>query len=346
MLPYFTVLFLVIIWVALEKYALNRRSFWVPLFLLSILGGVRSNLVGTDSIVYADPFISNIRFTFADFNPDIEFGYQILSFLILSFTKNYAFLFLITAFFIVFSYLCILRKVSKDYLFSVFLYITLGVYTFFFNGLRQGLAMAIFAMATPALINRKPIKYILIVLLASLFHVSALIMIPFYFIINLKVKLEIKAISVFLFSFWVSKFAIQFLSSSNDRYEHYTQVSENAGGYWTLLFYFILGIFFYIFGLKIRNINSEYYILEQFFICGLALVFPLALLGTDPSGPQRLLYYFAWFVVLLLPFVLNKINSIFVKLLAILLFLLYFFLTTSRFADLNPYVINDFFRIF
>ncbi|EHU1307238.1 EpsG family protein [Acinetobacter baumannii] len=346
MFPYFVILFIVLIWVKLEKYALNRRSFWVPLLLLSGLGGVRSNLVGTDSIVYTDPFVSNIVFNFSDFNSDIEFGYQALSFFILSFTKNYAFLFLVTSFFVVFCYLYILKKISKNYFYSVFLYITLGVYTFFFNGLRQGLAMAIFAIATPALINRKPVKYILITLIASLFHISALLMIPFYFIVGFKIRIELKVIAIFIFSFLVSKFAIEFLSSSNDRYEHYTQVSENAGGYWTLLFYCLLGMFFYIFGAKIRNINTEYNILEQVFICGLALVTPLALLQTDPSGPQRLLYYFAWFVVLLLPMVLSKINSLFINILVVAFFLLYFYLTTSRFADLNPYIVNDFFRIF
>ncbi|MDY7210186.1 EpsG family protein, partial [Acinetobacter baumannii] len=149
-----------------------------------------------------------------------------------------------------------------------------------------------------------------------------------------------------LFSFLVSKFAIEFLSSSNDRYEHYTQTADNAGGYWTLLFYSLLAIIFYFVGSKIRNVNSEYNILEQFFICGIALVLPLALLETDPSGPQRLLYYFTWFVVLLLPIVLNKINSFFINILVIAFFLLYFYLTTSRFADLNPYIMNDFFRIF
>ncbi|MFW6499266.1 EpsG family protein [Acinetobacter baumannii] len=343
---YFIVLFSVMFWIILEKYSIRRKAFWVPLLLLTFLGGFRSNLVGTDSIVYTDPFVSNFDISYFKLDYNIEVGYQIFSYLLLSITKNYMYLFLSTSFFIVFCYLYTIRKYSKNYVLSVFLYITLGIYTFYFNGLRQGLAMAIFATATPALLNKKPIKYFFIIFVASLFHISALLMIPFYFVVNLKVKIEIKGICIFLFSFLVSKFAIEFLSSSNDRYEHYTQTADNAGGYWTLLFYSLLAIIFYFVGSKIRNVNSEYNILEQFFICGIALVLPLALLETDPSGPQRLLYYFTWFVVLLLPIVLNKINSFFINILVIAFFLLYFYLTTSRFADLNPYIMNDFFRIF
>ncbi|WP_407484928.1 EpsG family protein [Acinetobacter baumannii] len=346
MIIYFIVLFLIMLWVILEKHSINRKAFWVPLLLLTFFGGFRSNLVGTDSIVYTDPFVSNFDISYFKLDYNIEVGYQIFSYLLLSLTKNYMYLFLSTSFFIVFCYLYIIRKYSRDYVFSVFLYITLGIYTFFFNGLRQGLAMAIFATATPALIKREPIKYFLIIFIASLFHISALLMIPFYFIVNFKVKIEIKAITIFLLSFLGSKFAIEFLSSSNDRYEHYTQAADNAGGYWTLSFYSLLGVVFYFLGSKIRNINLEYNILEQFFICGLALVLPLALLGTDPSGPQRLLYYFVWFVVLLLPMILNKINSFFINMLVVVFFLLYFYLTTSRFADLNPYIVNDFFRVF
>lgn len=77
----------------------------------------------------------------------------------------------------------VFRKYSEDFWFSIFLFVAATDYmSWVHNGMRQFLAVAIIFAATPLILRRKYIWVILIILFASLFHLSALIMIPIIFI--------------------------------------------------------------------------------------------------------------------------------------------------------------------
>lgn len=346
MFPYLLVLFLVLFFVLYEKKVLGRKAIIVPLFLLIALSTLRSNRVGTDSGAYTAAYVQkNYPYEYG-FNKDIEYGYQLLDSLVLSFTYNYVWLFFITSMIVVLAYLFTIKKLSINYLYSILIFITFGFYTFFFNGLRQGIAMAICFFGLPYLIERRVIAYSFVVFIASLFHISALTMIPIYFLVILKIKLEFKILACLIASILASQILIEYLAQSNSRYEHYTQEAEQAGGYITLAFYFLIGLVVYFTGYKIRNQDIKFNNFEQILLCGLALVFPIALLGTDPSGPQRILYYFVSTVILLIPYVLRKFNSIYVNILFIAFTIVYFILTTMRFSNLYPYYINTMFGIF
>lgn len=346
MTPYFFVLSFVIFWVYLEKIALNRKAFWVPLLLLSIFAGVRSHRVGTDSGTYTSDFRNQLNLEYFVFREDIEYGYQLLSYIILNFTHNYFWLFFVSSIIVVGSYLYIFKKISKDYLLSVYIFITFGFYTFYFNGLRQGLAMAITIWAIPYLIERKIFNFTLLIVTASFFHKSALIMFVMYLLINLKIKIEYKIGLTFLGSFFLSSLVVEYLASENNRYTAYTTSSENAGGYLVLGIFLVLGAIFYFFNNAKNIFDKSEYILLQLYLIGLIFLIPVALLGTNPSGPQRLLFYFVWPVAILLPTILLRINIKLIYLLFIALSGIYFYLRTTRFSNLTPYQINEIFRIF
>lgn len=71
------------------------------------------------------------------------------------------------------------RKYSDNYLLSVLLFIVSTDYlSWMFNGIRQFTAVCIVLMATDFFINKKYLQSFLFILIASLFHQSALIMIP------------------------------------------------------------------------------------------------------------------------------------------------------------------------
>ncbi|MEQ1447222.1 EpsG family protein [Acinetobacter schindleri] len=346
MIPYFVILFVVLLWLNLEKYALNRKAFWVPLLLLSIFAGVRSNRVGTDSEAYTSPFQSKLNTEYYEFSADVEVGYQYFEYFLLKFTYQYYWLFLITSFIICFCYLIVIKRFSRDYIFSIFLFVTLGVYTFFFNGLRQGLAMAIFALSLPYLLEKKFIIYFLICIFASFLHISALFIIPFYFLVNIKIKLIYKIATVFLFSIISSQLIIQYFAESNKRYESYAEFSDESGGLFILGFYFILLVFIYIMK-KIYNIKDTFFQkLFEFYALGIAFLIPVAMLGTAASGPQRLLGYFTWVLILILPYIFLRINNKIIKYFFSILMIVFFYLTTSRFSNLTPYTLNPVFEVF
>lgn len=346
MIPYFVVLFIVLLWLTLEKYALNRKAFWVPLFLLSVFAGIRSSKVGTDTGAYTSLFQLNFDPEYYEFNPDVEIGYQYFEYALLNFTHNYYWLFIITAFIVCFCYLRIIKNFSQDYIFSIFLFVTLGVYTFFFNGLRQGIAMAIFTLAFPYLLEKKLIIYLVICTFASLIHISALFMIPFYFLVNLNIKLIYKIFFVFLFSILSSQLIIQYFSESNKRYEGYAEFSNEAGGLFILGFYFILLVFIYM-TKKLYHISDMVFQKTfEFYALGIAFLIPIAMLGAAASGPQRLLSYFTWVLVLIFPYIFLKINNKIIKYIFYIFMIAFFYLTTTRFSNLTPYTINPVFEVF
>ena len=77
-----------------------------------------------------------------------------------------------------------LYKYSCNYGISLFLFMTSCQFTWMFNGMRQFLVAYILFACTPFILEKKPIPYIIIVLILSTFHKSALIMIPAYFIVD------------------------------------------------------------------------------------------------------------------------------------------------------------------
>ena len=79
--------------------------------------------------------------------------------------------------------LSVYRKYSISYITSVFLFIASSDYiSWMFNGTRQFLAVTIIFAGTGWMVEKKHVRVILLILLASQFHKSALLMIPIYLI--------------------------------------------------------------------------------------------------------------------------------------------------------------------
>lgn len=346
MIPYILVLLFVMVWMSLEKEATNRISCWVPIIVLSVFAGIRSYLVGTDSGNYAKNFIRNLPAYGYSFKEDEEFLFQLFEYGLLHITHNYFWLFFLSALAVVTSYLLILKKFSTNYILSVYIFICGGTYTFFFNGLRQGLAMAIVSLATPYLIEKKHIPFILISIFAAQFHISALFIIPFYFICNAPIRNFYKPIVSFIISLIGSSIILAYIASTNPRYESYAELSNKSGGLVTLSFFTILMILLwitkYIYKIKEGNFES----LLIYYSTGVSFIIPLALLGSNPSGPQRLLFYFTWTLALLIPTALRKINDNFVSSITLFVLFVYFILTTKAFSNLSPYLLNPIFKVF
>lgn len=77
------------------------------------------------------------------------------------------------------SIVVLFRKYSPSYLISVFLFVASTDYiAWMYNGIRQFVAVTIILYATPLMLKKKYLPSFLIILLASQFHKSALLMIP------------------------------------------------------------------------------------------------------------------------------------------------------------------------
>lgn len=79
----------------------------------------------------------------------------------------------------------VFRQYSPDYWVSIFLFVVSTDYlSWMHNGMRQFIAVALIFAGSKYLITKQYVKMILLILVASLFHGSALLMIPVIFIVQ------------------------------------------------------------------------------------------------------------------------------------------------------------------
>lgn len=81
----------------------------------------------------------------------------------------------------------IVYRYSSSPFFSYLMYIALGNYLFTFSALKQSIASAFIMLAFVYVIEKKPIRFIVLVLLAFLFHKPAILFLAAYFIANKKI---------------------------------------------------------------------------------------------------------------------------------------------------------------
>lgn len=77
-----------------------------------------------------------------------------------------------------------LRKHSKQYFYSMFLFMTGLLFTWMLNGMRQFLVVAVIFMMSDWIVEKKTIPFMIVILLLSTIHFTALIMIPMYFVVT------------------------------------------------------------------------------------------------------------------------------------------------------------------
>lgn len=100
----------------------------------------------------------------------------------------------------------IYRKYSNNYLLSIYLFVASGIqFAWMLNGIRQFFAAIIIFLATPLMLEKKYIKLICVVLIASLFHQTAIIMLPVIFIVQGKIwnKRTITTIIFIIIFIWI-----------------------------------------------------------------------------------------------------------------------------------------------
>ncbi len=85
----------------------------------------------------------------------------------------------------------VLTKYSKNDLFSVFFFLAysvFGLFLFVDNPLRFMIALGIAMHAFDHIIKRQPIRFIITVLIAFLFHITAIVIIPAYFVKQIRLS--------------------------------------------------------------------------------------------------------------------------------------------------------------
>lgn len=178
----------VILYILQKKEKISNKInilYWILITLLFIVSAFRYN-VGQDYEHWTDVY--NWIMNGEKGGNYVEIGYRYLNKLIqlIPFSNAYV-LFFITSAFIIYGFgYVIFKDVEKKYWFlAVFMFIGSGIFFASLNLVRQYIAVVIVAFGIISLKKNKYICFIASVILAALFHTSALIMfafLPFYLI--------------------------------------------------------------------------------------------------------------------------------------------------------------------
>ena len=174
MLFFILLLVITIILAFMVSKKARKRTKWIPFLIMLLLCGLRGKEVGTDTYNYF-------------YNYQIGFGLRMEPLFVA--TANvckllgltpHQFLFVLAMLVFVPLYF-IAKKYSKNANFSALIFMAFSV-TFFgmaFNGVRQSIAMAFSLVSVCYLSDEKRVKSIIALSIATLFHYSSAILLPF-----------------------------------------------------------------------------------------------------------------------------------------------------------------------
>ncbi|NQW06951.1 MAG: EpsG family protein [Candidatus Pelagibacter sp.] len=168
------------IFVPLSFFNLEFKKKELIIVLILIFGiiffdGLRWEM-GTDWFNYLKNFQDiNIRWT-----PGFEFGFQIYTQFISLLTENYSIYLFITSFLFYIGIFYNSYKISGNSFITLFL--LFATITWYSGGQRQMLACAIFLFSIKYIINRNLTLFLILSFLGLSFHITFIVLIPFYFI--------------------------------------------------------------------------------------------------------------------------------------------------------------------
>lgn len=333
----------------------NRKKIFLILVCIElvIFVGFRGFTIGADTVVYLKAFNYYKGISFFDvftkklvYPFDFEIGYfifsKICSFLMLS---NTLFLIVVAAF--IYIPLCkFIYDFSKNSLISILLYFSLGLFAYSLGIFRQMIAMSIILQGYQYILKREPIKYITIVLFASLFHTTALVTIFLYWITKIDFSKKISLVySIELILFMFPRSIVLLIIKIFSRYNDYigSMYDIQGGSYIMLILLNIIFIlcYFFIKNNLLRN-NSH------FKICTNALVIAIFLQSLSYSFGifGRIVPYFSIYLLIIIPTICKNLvmreKSVYMFALIIMLIFI-FYISTKNNIYITPFYFNKYF---
>ncbi len=149
-----------------------------------------------------------------------EKGFAIPAKLLSEVESWYQPMFIIFSLVIITAIMLYIYKFSEKPYISVFFFLTFGLYFNSMNFMRQMIAAVIMIYALQYVYKKQFLRFFVLILFASAFHVSVLIMIPFYFILRIKMDwlslgvYSVCTVVVMIFSSKIIEFVTQFFYSA------------------------------------------------------------------------------------------------------------------------------------
>lgn len=319
----------------------KRLFIFIAVFMLLVVG-LRADAIGIDTLNYKNTFhvIGSQNFSFLNSykwyqEPGYVFTIILFNKLGLSwriYTIFMAALFLIPIFVLIF-------KNTKNCFFALTVFIMCGLWTYPMSTMRQAAAIGLTVIAFMFEDKKRNVLCLIFIFIASLFHISALLSLVYFFIRKVSVTKQ-RLLVWFVVGTLIVGFGIgplrNILSNIMLYFGRDYQNNTLTGGLWQELFYLLtLGLGWFI-GYDGDETYWKYY--KAIFLS--AVLLPIVRIN---PALFRIYTYFSVYEIIFVPLMLAKINQNAIKGMGYMGYLsvyLYLFITQSLAASLKvtPYV--------
>jgi transmembrane protein EpsG len=280
----------------------NKMLAFVGFLALVCVSGLRSNI--GDTYAYVDIYQRH-DFTWSYILKSKDIGFGILQMILKYFSSNPQILILTTAIITNVLIIYTLYNYSRIFELSVYVYITGGLYLVSMNGIRQVLAASIAFAAIRLLLEGSWKRYILVILFASLFHQTALILIPIYFLVRFKAWSKVTiALLIFSIVFIIgfNQLSIYLFNAIQDtQYAVYKNFQEGGASVIRVAVTAIPLLIAFLGREKLREINPKSDIVVNMALLG----FIFMLISTQNWIFARISIYFSFYQLILISWIVK-----------------------------------------
>lgn len=291
----------------------------ITIIILSLLAGLRTKMIGDDTKSYVQTIYEatlrqkNLSSTInlLVFNSHHDFLYVIINYIVcrLNFSINSLY-FLLEFIPLLFIYMaCYDNKDNKGNYALYFICFVLLFFNKSLNMCRQTISIAILIYAFKYAINKKTVKYFLLGIIATGFHITAIIFIPTYLLTRIisnsnKDFKKIFLLLLLMISIFKYQSIINFLvlkvNLLDQKYLYYINNSIGLENVPLLEFIFILtiGILCVILYYKKKNQLKEKEKIYIFYLIMTPIIYSLGIIG---NYAFRFSYYFYYYIIFVIP---------------------------------------------
>lgn len=292
---------------------LNKFFLILNLILIIIFATIRSFSVGGDLATYIYFYrlvgiIKNYSLSFVSKIIGMEYGFSLLV-IICNNLFNERILLLIVSLLTYIPIFHFIKKYSSNYCLSILIFLCFELYNQSFNIMRQFIAIGILLLSFQYIKKQSFLRFFMIVLLASLFHKTALIFLFFYPLYRIK---KIPNYFYFIYFIFFSAFFI-FGKEITDilTYILYSKyMGERSGNYGLSI---LINITIIISFILVQKYNGDYQSDQTFFIIMALMCLLFNVLGLQSDLFTRIMFYFKIFYIVSIPNMIDSIKNNLVK---------------------------------
>lgn len=306
-----------------------QKAYLVAVALILVLvSAIRDISVGTDTKNYYNYFQS---LSYIDPEHRKEFGWDFINRLVEYFGGGFEVVLLLASILVVFPVFWVAWKNKNNPMLVLFCFYALGYYTYSLNISRQVISISILTLGLLALKYDRKAIFVAMLIVASFFHVLALILLPLIFLSSLpddKRKLFLFYVTAVILAYFIRFPLLYFLAPVFDKAVYVVGYEESASIGGLIFAYHILFLFMLY---AVKQVSFE---VKLFFAC---VVFFLLINGFPYSN--RLLMFYDVSLVFSIPYVLyfNRFRDRFFVPLTVSVFMIGVFSIRFGGGEIVPY---------